>query len=98
MVLRRFGLKTGIDFAYFSLESEIMFSSELRMNVFIVWIPIRKKEKMRIPSGFEEIFCGCCSNLSNYDIISLRLGLKTCMDFRGQVWKKVWKMSSFGLK
>ena len=25
-------------------------------------------------------------------------GLKTGMDFRGQVWKRVWKMARFGLK
>ena len=38
--LRRFGLKTGIDFAHFGLESD-MVSGELRecMNVFIVSIP-----------------------------------------------------------
>ena len=39
--LRRFGLKTGIHFAHFCLESGIYFSRELRegMNVFIVSIP-----------------------------------------------------------
>ena len=37
--------------------------------------------------------------LSNHDIISaLRPGLKTSMDFRCQVWKRVWKMTFFGLK
>ena len=40
--LRRFGLKMGIDFTHFSLESGIMFSRELRecMNVLIVSTPI----------------------------------------------------------
>ena len=39
--LRRFGLKMGIHFAQFGLESSIWFSRELRecMNVFIVSIP-----------------------------------------------------------
>ena len=38
--LRRFGLRTGIHFAHFGLESD-MVSGELRecMNVFIVSIP-----------------------------------------------------------
>ena len=44
--LRRFGLKTGIDFNYFGLEG-FWFSRELRecMNVFIVSIPNEKKER-----------------------------------------------------
>ena len=38
-------------------------------------------------------------NLSNDNIISpLRPGLKTGMDFRGLVWKQVWKITFFGLK
>ena len=39
-VFRRFGLKKGIDFAHFGLQSD-MVSGELRecMNVFIVSIP-----------------------------------------------------------
>ena len=35
--LRRFGLKTGIDFAHFGLESSMVF--EVGMNVFSVSIP-----------------------------------------------------------
>ena len=38
-----FGLKTGIDFANFGLESE-MFSTDQCMNVFIVSIPKNKNE------------------------------------------------------
>ena len=38
------------------------------------------------------LFC-CCSNLSIDDIISLRPGLRMGIDFRGQVWKWVWKIS-----
>ena len=39
------------------------------------------------------------SNLSNDNTISAqRPGLKTGMDFRDLVWKRVWKMTFFGLK
>ena len=46
MFLRRFGLKTGIDFPYFGLEG-FWFLRELRecINVFIVSIPNEKKER-----------------------------------------------------
>ena len=46
MFLRRFGLKTGIDFPYFDLEG-FWFLRELRecINVFIVSIPNEKKER-----------------------------------------------------
>ena len=38
--LRRFGLKTGIHFAYFGLESGMVFEGTTEcMNVFIVSIP-----------------------------------------------------------
>ena len=53
---------------------------------------------MQILNGFEEFFC-FHSDLSSNDIISAeRLGLKMSMDFRGLVWKPVWKMTVFGLK
>ena len=53
---------------------------------------------MRIRNGFEGFFC-LRSNLGNDNIISAWwLGLKTGMDFRGLVWKRVWKMTFFGLK
>ena len=53
---------------------------------------------MRIRNGFEEFFC-LRSNLSNDIIISAeRPGLKTGMDFRGMVWKRVWKITFFGQK
>ena len=39
------------------------------------------------------------SNLSNDNIISaLKPGLKTSMDFRGLVWKRLWRITFFGLK
>ena len=42
--LRRFGLKTGIDFAHFGLESGIVFR-ELRwcINIFFDWFQINRK-------------------------------------------------------
>ena len=36
--------------------------------------------------------------LSNDDIISTYVVLKTGIDFRGQLWKRVWKMTFFGVK
>ena len=85
--LRRFGLKTGIHFAHFGLESRVWFSSELReyMNVFIVSIPneLERKRNMRIRNRFELFFC-LRPNLSNGNIISAyRPGFKTVMDVRG---------------
>ena len=72
--MRRFGLKTDMDFANFSVDSDMVFEgiTVVTINVFIASIPNEqgRKRKMRIRSGFEEIFFGCCSNLSNYDIIS----------------------------
>ena len=54
-----------------------------------------KKEREICEYGmhFLEVFFCCCSNLSNDDIISKRSGLKMGMDFRRQVWKRVWKMT-----
>ena len=43
MVLRRFGLKTGIDFAYLGLNSGMVFEGIHEcMNVFVV---VNKKER-----------------------------------------------------
>ena len=41
-ILTRFGLKTGIDFAHFGLESG---SRDLRwcMNIFVNWFKLNKK-------------------------------------------------------
>ena len=53
--LRRFGLKTGIDFVHFDLKLGFG-SRELRecMNVFIVSVPneVEKRIRMRIRDGF----------------------------------------------
>ena len=68
--MRRFGLKTGIDFAHFGLESG-MVTRELRacMNIFTISIPMIDKEREICKFLFS-----CSSNLSNDDVISLRPG------------------------
>ena len=65
-----FGLKTGIHFPHFGLESGMVF--EECINVFIISIPNEKERirNMRIRNGFEYFLC-LCSNLSNDDIISV---------------------------
>ena len=40
----------------------------------------------------------CSSNLRDDGINSWRQGLRMGMDFRGQVLKRVWKMTFFGVK
>ena len=53
---------------------------------------IRKKEKYANSKWIlRNLFC-CWSNLSNHDIISKRPGLRVGMNFRRQVWKRVWKL------
>ena len=69
--LCRFGLKTGIHFAHFGLESGMVFERTTEcMKVFIVSIPNERERKrnMRIGNRFEEYFC-LHSNLSNDNII-----------------------------
>ena len=56
-------------------------------------------KKEREICEFEKICEYLRSKLSNDNIISaLRPGLKTGMEFRGLVWKRVWKITFFGLK
>ena len=93
--LPRFGLKSGMDFAHFGLESGMVFEGttvqyERIYRFSSKWV---RKRNMRIWNGFLEVFFCCRSNLSNDDIISKRSGLKMGMDFRGQFWKRVWKMT-----
>ena len=53
----------------------------------------KAREKRPGDEVVEEIFC-LSSILSKDDIISAwRTGLKTGMDFRGLIWKRVWKMT-----
>ena len=90
-----FGLKTGIDFAQFVLESGVVFEGTTGVYERIYrfnskWV--RKKEKYANSKWIWRIFC-LRSNLGNDNIISAnRPGLKTGMDFRGLVWKLVWKI------
>ena len=61
--LRRFGLKTGIDFAHFDLESGMIFKGTTGvLNVLLLFQfqMSEREEVMRI----RNLFC-CCSNLSN---------------------------------
>ena len=65
--LRRFGLKTGIHFAHFGLESGMVFEGTTGVYERIYrfnskWV--RKKEKYANRNGFEEFF-SLPSNLSN---------------------------------
>ena len=50
--LRRFGLKTVIDFVHFDLESVMDFEGS--MNLFIVLIPdeYERKRNVRVRNGF----------------------------------------------
>ena len=57
----------------------------------------KEREIYQSEMDFKKSFC-YCSNLSKDDIISYKPVLRMGMDFRGQVWKRVWKMIFFGLK
>ena len=85
--LPHFGLKSGMVFEGATVVYE-------RINRFrSKWVRKRVREICEFGMHFLEVFFCCCSNLSNDDIISKRSGLKMGMDFRGQVWKRVWKMT-----
>ena len=70
--LRRCGLKTGIHFVQFGLESGMVFEGTTDLYERLCrfnpneW---ERKKNMRIRSGFEEFFC-LRSKLSNDNIIS----------------------------
>ena len=66
-ILRSFGLKTGIDFPHFGLESGLI---GFLGNYGSVIVPIPNKDKYANSKWIlRNRFC-CCSNLSNDDIIS----------------------------
>ena len=71
--LRRFGLKTGIHFAHFGLESGMVFEElRERMKVFIVSLQMSKKDGREIcefEMDLKNFFC-LHSNLSNDNIVS----------------------------
>ena len=79
MVLRRFGLKTGIDFAYFGLESVMVFE-ELRS----VWTYSSFQFQM---STEEREICEFEMYLKNF--LSALLSAEVMIS-QGQVWKRVW--------
>ena len=60
-VLSRFGLKTGIHFAHFGLESGIVFEGTTGAyeRISIVSVPNEEERKrdIRIRNGFEDFFC-----------------------------------------
>ena len=58
--LRSFGLKTGIHFAHFGLESGKVFEElRERMNVFTFSIPNERKRNIRIRNGLNSfLFAG----------------------------------------
>ena len=97
-----FGRKTGIHFGHFGLESGMVFEGTTGLYECLYrfdskWVT-KKETYDKIGNGFEEFFC-LRSNLSNDNIISAWwLGLKMGMDFRGLVWKRVWKITFLGLK
>ena len=100
--LRRLGLKTGIHFAHFGLESGMVCEGttgvyERLYRFYSRWV--RKQEDYANSKWVEEFSVCLRSNLSNDNIISAqRSGLKTGMNFRSLVWKRVWKITFFGLK
>ena len=66
-----FGLKTGIHFAHFGLESGTVFEGTTEcMNVFILSIPDEHRGNKRFRNAFEAFFC-LRSNLRNDGIISV---------------------------
>ena len=58
----------------------------------------KEREIYEFETNLRNFFC-LRSNVSDtYLISTYRPGLKTGMDFRGLVWKRVWEMTLFGLK
>ena len=57
----RFGLKTGIQFAHFGLESGIVFEGATgayeRISIVSVPNEEERKRNIRIRNGFEDFFC-----------------------------------------
>ena len=65
--LRRFGLKTGIDFAHIDLESGMVYK-----GTTVVYQRVRRFNSKEIRKKVQYEFEVCCSfNLSNDDIISV---------------------------
>ena len=73
--LRRFGLKTGLHFAQFGLESGMVFEGTTgvyeRLSFEFQMSKKERKRNMPIRNGLGEFFC-LRSNLSNDNIISAK--------------------------
>ena len=97
LVLRRFGLERVQSLPILAWN-RVWFSREVRefINVWSFQFQQMKLERKWICNGFKRYFC-CRSNRSNDDIISAR-GLTTGWILEGQVWKRVWKMTIFGIR
>ena len=85
--LSHFGLKTGIDFDYYGLKSSMVFKETTGICLFnSKWIVEREKYRKYIIRA--EFYLFLTSLLMRSLIIKLlryKKGLKTGMDFRGQV-------------
>ena len=98
--LRCFGLKTGIHFAHFGLESGMVFEGITGVYERIYCFNSKWVRKEREICEYSKkwiriIFC-LLSNLGNDNILSAwKPGLKTRTDFRGLVWKRVWKITLY---
>ena len=83
--------------------NRVWFSREPRepINVFVFSTPNEKPvEKEKYPkyiirAEFYQFLTSSTDAKLNYDTTKVR---KPGMDFRGQVWKRVWKTEYFGLK
>ena len=68
----RFGLKTGINFAHFGVESGMVFGGthgSVWMYLSFQFQMSKKERNMRIRNGFDKFVC-LRSNLSNHNITS----------------------------
>ena len=92
----------GYGFCAILVWNRVWFSRELQRVWKYLWFQFQTSKKEREVCEFEMVlknfFC-LHSNLSNDNIIStLRPGLKMGMNFIVLVWKRVWKITFFGLK
>ena len=90
-----FGQKTGIDFAHFGLESGMVFEGTTGVYERIYrfnWVS--KNEKYANSKWMLRNLFWCCANLNNF----LQARYENGRGFLGQVGKRVWEMTGFGLK
>ena len=99
--LSRFGLKTGIDFEHFGLKLGMVIRGTFTKAYKLIFLPSNRGVSAKfylfifVTLTSVQYWCICYA----YAMLNhVRLGLKMGMDFRSQVWKRVWKMAFFGLK